>query len=227
MSKLSFFYAAMNAGKSAALLQSAWNYREQGMHVALFVADVDPASHHDRIVSRIGISAPAIPFDKQYNLLNRVRREHRKRPVSCVMVDEAQFLTAAQVWQLAGIVDRLSVPVSCYGLRTDFRGVLFHGAAELMAIADQLVEINAVCHCGRNAGMVIRYDEGGVVVTTGKQIEPDKSRYRSLCRLHWLEEASRSRPLRRSTRRKVVKTKKQVRQQDEGSLVGRARIPRS
>lgn len=195
----------MNAGKSAALLQSAWNYREQGMHVALFVADVDPASHHDRIVSRIGISAAAIPFDKQFNLLNRVRREHRKRPVSCVMVDEAQFLTAEQVWQLAGIADRLGVPVNCYGLRTDFRGVLFRGAAELMAIADQLVEINAVCHCGRNAGMVIRCDENGVAVTIGKQFEPDKSRYRSLCRIHWLEEASRSRPVRQGIRRKAAK----------------------
>jgi thymidine kinase len=226
MSKLSFFYAAMNAGKSAALLQSAWNYREQGMHVALFVADVDPASHSDRIVSRIGISAAAIPFDKQFNLLNRVRREHRKRPVSCVMVDEAQFLTAEQVWQLAGIADRLGLPVNCYGLRTDFRGVLFRGAAELMAISDQLVEINAVCHCGRNAGMVIRCDGDGVVVTTGKQIEPDKSRYRSLCRLHWLEEASRSRPVKQGNRRKATRAKKQDRQQDRGGLVGRARIPR-
>jgi thymidine kinase len=225
VSKLSFYYAAMNAGKSAALLQSAWNYREQGMHVALFVADVDPASHSDRIVSRIGISAAAIPFDKQFNLLNRVRREHRKRPVSWVMVDEAQFLTAEQVWQLAGIADRLGVPVNCYGLRTDFRGVLFRGAAELMPIADQLVEINAVCHCGRNAGMVIRCDEDGVVVTTGKQVEPDKSRYRSLCRLHWLEEASRSRPVRRGTRRKAAKTKKGSLQQDKGNLVGRTRAP--
>ena len=216
----------MNAGKSAALLQSAWNYREQGMHVALFVAAVDPASHRDRIVSRIGISAAAIPFDKQFNLLNRVRREHRKRPVSCVMVDEAQFLTAEQVWQLAGIADRLSVPVNCYGLRTDFRGVLFRGAAELMTISDQLVEINAVCHCGRNAGMVIRCDEDGVVVTTGKQIEPDKSRYRSLCRLHWLEEASRSRPVRQGNQRKATGAKKQDRQQHRGSLGGRARVPR-
>jgi thymidine kinase len=188
MSKLYFSYAAMNAGKSTVLLQASWNYQERGMRTLLFTSALYAKTDEGRITSRIGINARAEVYDQDSDLYAWIAREHRKAAISCVFVDEAQFLTPAQVWQLARIADRLDIPVLCYGLRTDFRGKLFAGSAELLAIADNLREIRTICHCGRKATMVVRRTADGRALTAGDQISIEKSMYLSLCRVHWEEE---------------------------------------
>lgn len=191
MAKLYFSYAAMNAGKSTLLLQASYNYRERGMHTLVFTSALHADVDGGRITSRIGVQADAALFGASDDLFLWVQREHTAQPVSCVFVDEAQFLTRAQVWQLARVADRLDVPVLCYGLRTDFRGELFPGSAELLAIADSLREVRTVCHCGRKATMVLRHDRDGAVATVGDQIAVEKSMYVSLCRRHWEEATGR------------------------------------
>jgi thymidine kinase len=191
MSKLYFSYAAMNAGKSTVLLQASWNYHERGMRTLLFTSALYAKADEGRITSRIGISANAKLYDAEDDLYTWISREHRKRQVDCVFVDEAQFLTEEQVWQLARVSDRLDIPVLCYGLRTDFRGKLFAGSAELLAIADSLREIRTICHCGRKATMVVRRTPDGRALTSGDQVGIEKSMYLSLCRSHWEEETGR------------------------------------
>jgi thymidine kinase len=191
MAKLYFSYAAMNAGKSTVLLQASWNYQERGMHTLLFTSSLYAKTDEGRITSRIGISAKAELYGRDDDLHQWISREHRKKRIDCVFVDEAQFLTRAQVWQLARVADRMGIPVLCYGLRTDFRGELFEGAAELMAIADSLREIRTICHCGRKATMVVRRSADGKALTTGAQVGIEKSMYVSLCRIHWEEETGR------------------------------------
>ncbi|MDP3495108.1 MAG: thymidine kinase [Hyphomonadaceae bacterium] len=191
MSKLYFSYAAMNAGKSTVLLQASWNYQERGMRTLLFTSALYAKHEDGRITSRIGINADATLYSETDNLQARITREHKKKKVDCVFVDEAQFLTKDQVWQLARISDRLGIPVLCYGLRTDFRGELFPGSAELLAIADSLREIRTICHCGRKATMVVRRTAEGKTLTTGNQVGIEKSMYLSLCRAHWEEETGR------------------------------------
>lgn len=191
MSKLYFSYAAMNAGKSTVLLQASWNYQERGMRTLLFTSALYAKAEEGRITSRIGINAKAHLYGREDDLNAAILRENRKKHVDCVFVDEAQFLTKAQVWQLARIADRLNIPVLCYGLRTDFRGELFEGSAELLAIADSLREIRTICHCGRKATMVVRRTPDGKALTTGDQVGIEKSMYLSLCRGHWEEETGR------------------------------------
>jgi thymidine kinase len=191
MSKLYFSYAAMNAGKSTVLLQASYNYEERGMRSLLFTSALYAESDEGRITSRIGINAAALLYGDADDLYAWVNREHRKKKVDCVFVDEAQFLTRPQVWQLARIADRLSIPVLCYGLRTDFRGELFPGSAELLAIADNLREIRTICHCGRKATMVVRRTPDGRALTSGDQVGIAKAMYVSLCRSHWEEETGR------------------------------------
>jgi thymidine kinase len=191
MSKLYFSYAAMNAGKSTVLLQASWNYQERGMRTLLFTSALYAKSDEGRITSRIGISAGAKLYGGEDDLYAWINREHRKKKVDCVFVDEAQFLTEEQVWQLARVSDRLDIPVLCYGLRTDFRGKLFPGSAELLAVADSLREIRTICHCGRKATMVVRRAADGRALTSGDQVGIEKSMYLSLCRLHWEEETGR------------------------------------
>ena len=191
MSKLYFSYAAMNAGKSTVLLQASWNYQERGMRTLLFTSALYAKADEGRISSRIGISADAKLYGGDDDLYAWVSREHRKKQVNCVFVDEAQFLTEEQVWQLARVADRLNIPVLCYGLRTDFRGKLFAGSAELLAIADSLREIRTICHCGRKATMVVRRAADGRALTSGNQVGIEKSMYVSLCRVHWEEETGR------------------------------------
>jgi thymidine kinase len=193
MAKLHFYYASMNAGKSTALLQADFNYRERGMATMLWTAAIDqrpadPDTH--AIVSRIGIGAPAHRYDRQTDLAAAILAE--PAGLSAVLVDEAQFLTAQQVWQLARIADRARIPVLCYGLRTDFRGELFEGAAALLAIADRLVELRAVCHCGAKATMNLRIDAHGAPVRDGAQTEiGGNDRYLALCRRHFCESLGR------------------------------------
>jgi len=191
MSKLYFSYAAMNAGKSTVLLQASYNYQERGMHTLLFTSSLYAKTDAGRITSRIGINADALLYGESDDLYAWINREHRKKKIDCVFVDEAQFLTRDQVWQLARVADRLDLPVLCYGLRTDFRGELFPGAAELLAIADNLREIRTICHCGRKATMVVRQTADGKTLTTGDQVGIEKSMYVSLCRMHWEEETNR------------------------------------
>jgi thymidine kinase len=186
MAKLYFHYSTMNAGKSTLLLQASYNYRERGMNTYLLTYARDTRAGEGTIGSRIGISAPADTFSESDDLLERIREKLAAEPVACVFVDEAQFLTEAQVWQLARAVDDLSVPVMAYGLRVDFMGKLFPGSAALLALADEMREARTICFCGKKATMVVRKDDSGRVLTTGAQIAiGGNDRYESLCRRHW------------------------------------------
>lgn len=188
MAKLYFYYASMNAGKSTTLLQADFNYRERGMATMLWTAALDNRGDHQAIESRIGLGADAHRFDVATDLWERVTAAHRVEPLACVLVDEAQFLSPDQVWQLARLADEANVPVLCYGLRTDFQGALFPGAAMLLGIADSLVELKAVCHCGRKATMNLRVDSSGAAVREGAQTEiGGNDRYVALCRSHFTE----------------------------------------
>ena len=186
MAQLYFYYSAMNAGKFTVLLQSAYNYRERGMRTLEFKPRFDDRDGEEIIASRIGLKAPALAFDESDDLLAVTSAEHERDPISCVLVDEAQFLTEAQALQLTEICDRLDIPVLAYGLRTDFQGNLFEGSRRLLAWADNMVEIKTICHCGSKATMVLRIDEDGRVVGEGDQIEiGGNDRYVSVCRRHF------------------------------------------
>ncbi|GGE12308.1 thymidine kinase [Polymorphobacter glacialis] len=188
MAKLYFYYASMNAGKSTILLQSSFNYRERGMHTMLFTAAIDDRAGKGlgTIASRIGLTADAAAFDAGTDLYRIVVAEHAAQTVHCVLVDEAQFLTKAQVWQLARVCDELGIPVLTYGLRTDFQANLFEGSQWLLALADVLTEIKAVCMCGRKAIMNLRIDAQGLAVAAGAQTEiGGNDRYVALCRRHF------------------------------------------
>ena len=188
MAKLYFYYAAMNAGKSTTLLQADFNYRERGMETMLWTAAHDDRAGGGRIGSRLGFGIDANGFSPGVDLFEAVGEELKKRRLNCVLVDEAQFLTRDHVLQLARIADELSIPVLCYGLRTDFQGNLFDGSAALLALADALVELKAVCECGRKATMNLRVDADGHAVIAGAQTEiGGNDRYVALCRRHFFE----------------------------------------
>jgi thymidine kinase len=191
MAKLYFHYAAMNAGKSTLLLQAAYNYRERGMDVLLLTSALYRDAKDGQISSRIGISANATLYTGETDLYGIVEEQKLRRRLDAVFVDEAQFLTKEQVWQLARVADHLDVPVLTYGLRTDFRGELFEGSAALLAIADSLREVRTICACGRKATMVVRLGPDGKAATHGDQISIPKSTYVSLCRRHWEEQMGR------------------------------------
>jgi thymidine kinase len=194
VAKLYFYYSTMNAGKSTSLLQSSHNYRERGMHTLVYTAELDQRGG-GRVHSRIGLSSDALHFAPGSDLYREIDAAHSREPVSCVLLDEAQFLTRDQVEQLAMVVDRLSVPVLCYGLRTDFRGELFEGSARLLALADELSELKTICHCGRKATMVVRVGSDGRAERDGAQVEiGGNERYVSLCRRHYYEASGRRRP---------------------------------
>ena len=187
MAKLYFNFSAMNAGKSAILLQAAHNYRERGMRVLLMKPALDTREASSHIASRVGLSAPADVFELDADIRAHILREHHKDPIACVLIDEAQFLSEDQVWQLAHIADEEGIPVMCYGLRTDFEGALFPGSKILLAIADDLREIRTICWCGRKAIMNLRIDEAGRAVREGEQIEiGGDDRYVALCRTHFI-----------------------------------------
>lgn len=185
MAKLYFNYSTMNAGKTTVLLQASHNYVERGMATMLMTAALDDRAGAGRIASRIGLSAAAETFGPDDDLFARIERRMRAGPLHCVLVDEAQFLSEEQVWQLARAADDLGVPVMAYGLRTDFRGALFPGSAALLAIADNLREVRTICWCGAKATMVVRLDPAGAVAEEGDQIAIGDDIYVSLCRKHW------------------------------------------
>jgi thymidine kinase len=188
MAKLYFYYAAMNAGKSTTLLQADYNYRERGMETMLWTAKLDDRAGVGTIGSRIALSAPAHAYSAEIDLFDAVSEERKRRGLHCVLVDEAQFLTRAHVEQLCAVTDDIGIPVLCYGLRTDFQGNLFEGSAALLALADTLVELKAVCECGRKATMNLRVDAEGHAVAAGAQTEiGGNDRYLALCRRHFFQ----------------------------------------
>lgn len=184
MAKLYFYYAAMNAGKSTVLLQSSYNYRERGLTTLLFTPAIDNRFQKGMIHSRIGLSEQAFVFEKDDDLFRKVRQHIQK--LACILIDEAQFLTRDQVYQLTEITDQLNIPVLAYGLRTDFKGELFEGSQHLLAWADELVEIKTICHCGRKATMILRLNKQGQVVSDGDQVLIGGNNiYISTCRIHF------------------------------------------
>ena len=185
MAKLYFYYSSMNAGKSSSLLQADFNYRERGMATMVWTAELDTRSE-GMVRSRIGLDASAHLYRPKTDMLAEIRAANAESPLDCVLLDEAQFLTEAQVWQVAAVADELGVPVLCYGLRTDFQGALFPGSAALLGIADALVELKAVCHCGRKATMNLRVGADGNAIKEGEQTEiGGNDRYLALCRKHF------------------------------------------
>lgn len=188
MAKLYFHYSTMNAGKSTILLQASYNYRERGMETYLITAAFDDRAGQGKISSRIGIEDNADRFASSSNLFTMIEARQKRSTLACVFIDEAQFLTKEQVWQLALAVDDLGVPIMCYGLRVDFRGELFPGSAALLAIADEMREVRTICYCGKKATMVVRQNDEGRVLTEGEQVQiGGNETYVSLCRRHWRE----------------------------------------
>jgi thymidine kinase len=188
MAKLYFHYSTMNAGKSTVLLQAAHNYVERGMVPYLLTAQFDKRAGEGRIASRIGIGQEADTFAAGEDLLAKIKDRLNAGPCACVFIDESQFLEPEQVWQLARAVDDLRVPVMCFGLRVDFRGQLFPGSATLLALCDEMREVRTICHCGKKATMVVRFDANGTALRDGAQVQiGGNETYLSLCRKHWRE----------------------------------------
>lgn len=188
MAKLYFYYSTMNAGKSTLLLQSRYNYEESGMHTVVLSPKIDDRFEANHVVSRIGLKAPAIGFDANDDLFNIVAHQHEKQTINCLFIDEAQFLTKAQVFQLTEIVDELNIPTLAYGIRNDFQSEPFEGSIYLLTWADELAEVKTICHCGRKANHVVRQDAKGNVMKAGSQIEiGGNDKYVSLCRKHFKE----------------------------------------
>lgn len=190
MACLYFYYSAMNAGKTTSLLQTAYNYKERGMDTLLFTNVLDTRFAQGFITSRIGLQKNAITFDREFNFFCYIKDA---KNVSCVLIDEAQFMTTTQVDQVADVVDSLNIPVLTYGLRTDFQANTFEGSQRLLSIADILVELKTVCHCGKKATMNMRIDESGKKITSGEQIDiGGNEKYVSVCRKHFNKGISRS-----------------------------------
>ena len=188
MAKLYFYYSSMNAGKSTALLQSSYNYRERGMHTLILAPELDDRYGSGKVTSRIGLESGATTFRSDDDLFKLVAAENEAEPLHCVLVDEAQFLSKEQVFQLGEVTDELRIPVLAYGIRTDFQGEPFPGSKYLLAWADNLKELKAICFCGSKATMVIRLDADGNAVTQGSQVEiGGNDRYVSMCRKHFKE----------------------------------------
>lgn len=188
MAKLYFYYSSMNAGKSTNLLQSSYNYKERGMNTLVLAPMLDDRYGEGRVTSRIGLESEATTFRTDTNLLEVVEETRAVKPLHCVLIDEAQFLTRDQVFQLSEVTDDLNIPVLAYGLRTDFQGEPFEGSKYLLSWADNLKELKAICHCGSKATMVLRMDENGNAVTHGSQVEiGGNDRYVSMCRKHFKE----------------------------------------
>jgi len=186
MASLYFTYSAMNAGKSTSLLQVAHNYEERKQRVMLMTPAIDDRAGNGNIASRLGIKRAAIQFSSDCELTEKVLSAHQRSAIDCLLIDEAQFLTEQQVWQLTTLADQHNIPVMCYGIRTDAFGNAFPGSAVLLAVADKLVEMKTICHCGRKATMSLRVDKQGNAVTMGQQIAiGGNDRYVSCCRKHW------------------------------------------
>lgn len=186
MAQLYFYYSAMNAGKSTSLLQSAYNYQERGMTVAIYTAALDNRFGLGKVSSRIGLTMDAHIFNNNFNFVSHVTQLKAQGRLDCILIDEAQFLSKAQVRQLTDVVDELNIPVLAFGLRTDFLGETFAGSEALLAWADKLIELKTICHCGRKANFVVRLDEHGNAATEGSQVQiGGNESYVSMCRAHF------------------------------------------
>ncbi len=193
MAKLYFYYASMNAGKSTTLLQADFNYRERGLATMIYTAAIHDRAGYGVIDSRIGLQAEANIYQPATAIRAEVEAELKRRRVDCILLDEAQFLTRAQVLDLAWVCDELNIPVLAYGLRTDFQGNLFEGSGALLALADTLVELKAICECGRKATMNLRVDEEGRAARAGAQTEiGGNDRYIALCRRHFMQRIAKA-----------------------------------
>ncbi|MDW6004254.1 thymidine kinase [Vibrio mangrovi] len=192
MAQMYFYYSAMNAGKSTTLLQSSFNYRERGMNPVIYTAAIDDRYGIGKISSRIGLEEDAYLFNDSSDLFQEIDQLHQQMKVDCILIDECQFLSKAQAYQLTDVVDLLGIPVLCYGLRSDFKGELFPGSQYLLAWADKLVELKTICHCGKKANMVVRVDAQGQPIAEGDQIDiGGNDRYVSVCRRHYKEALGR------------------------------------
>ncbi len=192
MAKLYFYYSSMNAGKSTTLLQSSYNYQERGMNTLVYTAAIDDRFGVGKVSSRIGISQEALLFNSDSNLFEEIEQYVKKEALHCVLIDEAQFLNKAQVYQLTEVVDKLNIPVLCYGLRTDFQSELFEGSRYLLSWADQLKELKTICYCGSKANFVIRMNEKGEAITQGAQIQiGGNDSYLAVCRRHYKEKTQK------------------------------------
>ncbi|WP_413284157.1 thymidine kinase [Vibrio sp. MA40-2] len=188
MAQMYFYYSSMNAGKSTTLLQSSFNYQERGMNPVIFTAALDDRYGMGKVSSRIGLQSDAQLFSATTELYQEIDQLNNQQKLHCVLVDECQFLSKQQVYQLTEVVDKLHIPVLCYGLRTDFQGELFEGSKYLLSWADKLVELKTICHCGRKANMVIRTDENGKPIAEGDQVAiGGNDKYVSMCRAHYKE----------------------------------------
>ena len=188
MAQMYFYYSAMNAGKSTTLLQSSFNYQERGMNPVIFTAALDNRYGIGKVSSRIGLQSDAFLFKPETDLFTVIEALNNDEKRHCILIDECQFLSKEQVYQLTEVVDKLHIPVLCYGLRTDFLGELFEGSKYLLSWADKLVELKTICHCGRKANMVIRTDEHGNAIAQGNQVAiGGNERYVSVCRQHYKE----------------------------------------
>jgi len=186
MAKLHFFYSTMNAGKSTSLLQSNHNYLESNLDTMIFLPNETNKASNGQIISRIGLKAKAVIADKNFNFISYIKK-NKSLKLSCILIDEAQFLSKRQIRQLGEVADKLNIPVMCYGIRTDFRGELFEGSSELLALADNLIELKTICYdCGRKATMVVRVDENGKVITEGSKVQiGGNDQYTPVCRKHF------------------------------------------
>lgn len=188
MAQMYFYYSSMNAGKSTTLLQSSFNYQERGMNPVIFTAAFDDRYGVGKVSSRIGLQSDAHLFRQDTNLYAEIEKLNNEKKLHCILVDECQFLSKDQVYQLTEVVDKLHIPALCYGLRTDFQGELFEGSKYLLSWADKLVELKTICHCGRKANMVIRTDASGEPIAEGNQVAiGGNDLYVSMCRLHYKE----------------------------------------
>ncbi|MCR3754797.1 MAG: thymidine/deoxyuridine kinase [Candidatus Westeberhardia cardiocondylae] len=186
MAKLYFYYSAMNAGKSTSLLQSSYNYQERGMQTLIFTAEIDKRYKMGQVNSRIGLFSPAKLFNVNTKFFHKIKRIHNTNIIHCVLIDECHFLSKHQVQDLCQVVDILNIPVLCYGLRTDFQENLFTGSMWLLAWSDNLIELKTICFCGNKANRVLRIDNMGNIILTGKKILiGDNKRYVSVCRKHF------------------------------------------
>lgn len=192
MAKLYFYYSTMNAGKSTTLLQSSYNYQERGMNTLVYTAAIDDRYGIGKVTSRIGIAQDAHIFRAESDLFAEISQQLQEKALHCILIDEAQFLTKAQVYQLTDVVDKLKIPVLCYGLRTDFQAELFEGSQYLLAWADELQELKTICECGSKASFVIRMNEHGEAIADGEQIQiGGNDRYLSVCRYHYKEKLNK------------------------------------
>lgn len=189
MAQLYFYYSAMNAGKTTALLQSSYNYQERGMRTLIYTISTSLQNNkYEKIKSRIGLAAYAKTFNSYTNLFKQIKDLYETNIVHCILIDECHFLNRTQVEDLTKVVDILSIPVLCYGLRTDFKAEIFSGSLWLLAWADKLIELKTICYCGRKANRVLRVNNQGLLLSDGNQVMlGGNNRYISVCRKHFVE----------------------------------------